>query len=97
MTPKNPKTAREDPLQKVAWIRTVAETDALGYVKNIYETFRKQRGWVPNILKATTIRPDVTRGWETFFNTLMYGPSGLKRAQREMIAVVVSAVNHCYY
>ncbi|MCA1605632.1 MAG: carboxymuconolactone decarboxylase family protein [Acidobacteria bacterium] len=27
----------------------------------------------------------------------MRGPSGLSRVQREMIAVVVSAANHCHY
>ncbi len=82
---------------KTAWIRTTGETEAAGYVKNLYESFKKQRGWIPNILKATTIRPDITRGWVPFFNTLMYGLSGLKRTQREMIAVVVSAANDCYY
>ncbi len=83
--------------ERVAWIRTAGEAEATGYVKNLYESFKKQRGWIPNILKSTTIRPDITRGWVPFFNTLMYGPSGLKRTQREMIAVVVSAANDCYY
>ncbi|MCH7804754.1 MAG: carboxymuconolactone decarboxylase family protein [Acidobacteria bacterium] len=82
---------------KTAWIRTAGETEATGYVKNLYESFKKQRGWIPNILKSTSIRPDITRGWVSFFNTLMYGPSGLKRSQREMIAVVVSVANDCYY
>ena len=91
------KSEKTDPLNRVAWIRTVAETEATGYVKNIYQGFKSQRGWIPNILKSTTIRSDLTRGWVTLFNTLMYGPSGLKRAQREMLAVVVSAVNHCHY
>ncbi len=91
------KSEKADQLNRVAWIRTVAETEATGYVKNIYEGFKAQRGWIPNILKSTTIRSDLTRGWVTLFNTLMYGPSGLKRAQREMLAVVVSAVNHCHY
>ena len=97
MTQKKPKSKENDQVDQVAWIRTVAETEASGYVKNIYEGFKKQRGWIPNILKSTTIRSDLTRGWITFFTTLMYGPSGLKRAQREMLAVVVSVVNHCYY
>jgi len=37
------------------------------------------------------------RGWVSLFNTLMYGPSGLTRSQKEMIAVVVSAGNQCHY
>ena len=97
MTQKNPKSEENDQLNQVAWIRTVTETEASGYVKSIYEGFKNQRGWIPNILKATTIRSQLTQGWVTFFKTLMYGPSGLKRAQREMLAVVVSVVNRCYY
>jgi AhpD family alkylhydroperoxidase len=27
----------------------------------------------------------------------MYGPSGLSRAEREMLATVVSQANHCFY
>ena len=83
--------------EKIAWIKTMPEAEASGYVKSLYEGFRKQRGWVPNILKSTSIRPDATRGWVSFFNTLMFGDSGLSRSQREMIAVVVSAANQCHY
>jgi uncharacterized peroxidase-related enzyme len=31
------------------------------------------------------------------YNDLMLGESGLTKLEREMIAVVVSSVNHCYY
>ncbi|MEE8348073.1 MAG: carboxymuconolactone decarboxylase family protein [Acidobacteriota bacterium] len=85
------------PIEDIAWVATVPLDKATGYVKNLYEGFRKQRGWIPNILRSTTIRPDLTRGWVPLFNTLMYGPSGLTRAQKEMIAVVVSAGNQCHY
>ena len=84
-------------IEDIAWIETVHPEEATGYVKSLYEGFQKQRGWIPNILKSTSIRPDVTRGWVPLFNTLMYGPSGLTRSQKEMIAVVVSAGNQCHY
>ena len=32
-----------------------------------------------------------------FYNDLMLAPSGLSKLEREMIAVVVSGRNHCYY
>lgn len=89
---KRRKTSAE-----VAWIRSIGESEASGYVENLYENFIRKRGWVPNIVKATTIRPGITRGWVTLFNTLMYESSGLTRTQREMIAVVVSAENKCHY
>ncbi len=43
------KSEKTDQLNRVAWIRTVAETEATGYVKNIYQGFKSQRGWIPNI------------------------------------------------
>ena len=47
------------PTEDIAWIETVHPAQATGYAKSLYEGFQKQRGWIPNILKSTTIRPDV--------------------------------------
>lgn len=81
----------------MAWVKTVGEAEAEGYVKTLYEGLVKQRGWVPNVVKSTTIRPELTRAWMGVFTTLMFGPSVLTRAQREMIATVVSVANRCHY
>lgn len=81
----------------MAWIRTVGESEATGYIKNLYDGLVKQRGWIPNIVKSTTIRPELTRAWMGVFTTLMFGESELSRAQREMIATVVSVANRCHY
>ncbi len=81
----------------MAWVRTVEEPEADGYVKTLYEGLIKQRGWVPNIVKSTTIRPELTRAWMSLFTTLMFGASELTRAQREMLATVVSVANRCHY
>ena len=97
MPEDNPNRDSTAQMEGIAWIETIQTEEAAGYVRSLYEGFQKQRGWIPNIVKSTTIRPDVTRGWVPFFNTLMYGPSGLTRSQKEMIAVVVSAGNQCHY
>jgi uncharacterized peroxidase-related enzyme len=81
----------------MAWVKIVEEPEAEGYVKGLYEGLVKQRGWIPNIVKSTTIRPEMTRAWMGLFSTLMFGPSELTRAQREMIATVVSVANRCHY
>jgi uncharacterized peroxidase-related enzyme len=81
----------------MAWVRTVESAEAEGYVKSMYEGILKQRGWIPNIVKSTTIRPELTRAWMGVFTTLMFGASELSRAQREMIATVVSVANRCRY
>ena len=81
----------------MAWVKTVEEPEAEGYLKTLYAGMIKQRGWIPNIVKSTTIRPELTRAWMGLFTTLMFGPSELTRAQREMIATVVSVANRCHY
>lgn len=54
-------------------------------------------GMVPNVLKAYTGNPEKLRAFSQFYNQLMLAPSGLSKLEREMIAVVVSSANHCYY
>lgn len=81
----------------MTWVRTVGEAEAQGYVGTLYEGLRKQRGFVPNVVKSTTIRPELTRGVTSLFTTLMFGPSEFTRAQREMVATVVSVANRCRY
>ncbi len=82
----------------VAWIRTVGEAEATDHVKAMYEALIKQRGWVPNIVKVHSIRPDGLRAAMQMMNATMYSQtSGLTRAQREMIATVVSVANRCHY
>jgi uncharacterized peroxidase-related enzyme len=83
---------------EVAWIRTVDEAQAEGPVKAVYDGLLKQRGWVPNIVKVHSIRPDGLRAAMQMMNATMYSTtSGLTRAQREMIATVVSVANRCHY
>lgn len=81
----------------MAWVKTVEESEAQGHIKSLYEGLVEQRGWIPNIVKSTTLRPQLTRAWMGLFTTLMFGPSELTRPQREMIATVVSVVNRCHY
>jgi alkylhydroperoxidase family enzyme len=50
-----------------------------------------------NILRIHGIHPRTMRHHYDLYLELMRGPSPLTRIQREMIAVVVSVVNHCHY
>ncbi len=81
----------------MAWIKTVEEAAAQEPLQSIYEGLRKQTGMVPNILKVFSLHPGTMGATMSLFHTLMYGPAPLSRAQREMIALVVSAINRCHY
>ena len=54
-------------------------------------------GFVPNVLRAYSLRPNRMRNFRATSNELMLAPSGLSKLEREMVAVVVSCANHCYY
>ena len=54
-------------------------------------------GLVPNVLKAYAFDEKKLRTFTELYNDLMLGDSNLSRLQREMIAVVVSSVNRCFY
>jgi len=58
---------------------------------------REKLGMVPNVLAAYAFDEKKLRAFTDMYNDLMLGDSGLSKLEREMIAVAVSSVNHCYY
>ena len=54
-------------------------------------------GFVPNVLRAYAHDNQKLEAFAAFYNDLMLAPSGLSKLEREMIAVVVSSQNRCYY
>lgn len=81
-----------------AWIRMVPEEETEGELAELYREYMDPiHGVVDNILKVHGIRPKTLRDHGQLYRTTMYGPSELSRVEREMIAVVVSAINECHY
>jgi uncharacterized peroxidase-related enzyme len=54
-------------------------------------------GFLPNVLAAYSADEAKLRAFATLYNELMLADSGLTKLEREMIAVVVSSANRCYY
>jgi uncharacterized peroxidase-related enzyme len=54
-------------------------------------------GFVPNVLRAYAFDTGKLQAFIDMADDLMLGDSGISKLEREMIAVVVSAVNHCHY
>ena len=54
-------------------------------------------GFVPNVLAAYTFDEKKLRAFVGMYNDLMLDDSPLSKLEREMIAVVVSSANRCYY
>jgi alkylhydroperoxidase family enzyme len=81
----------------MAWIKVINEKNAEGKLRETYDRFRAPWGGVDNILKIHSLRPKSLDGHYEFYKILMTGSKDLPKAKREMIAVTVSALNHCVY
>ena len=84
--------AREAP----AWIETIDVPEASGRLAKSYERLgAKDR--ISHIIGVHSLHPAAMEIHVRLHRTLMFGPSPLTRVERESIAVVVSAVNDCFY
>ena len=68
-------------------------------IKKYFAKCQEKLGLIPYVLRAYTANPDKLRAFSRFYNTLMLDDERCKlsKLEREMIAVVVSCANHCYY
>jgi uncharacterized peroxidase-related enzyme len=81
----------------MAWIKVIDEEQADDKLREAYDQVSNARGTVANILKIHSLHPKVMTSHLALYRELMFGPSELTRAEREMIAVSVSVANHCHY
>jgi alkylhydroperoxidase family enzyme len=78
----------------MSYIQLIHENEAEGKLKELYEVMGNK---VANILKVHSLFPESLEAHLGLYKTIMFKKSPLSRAQREMIATTVSAVNHCHY
>ncbi len=73
--------------------------DLPGDIKKYFAICEEKLGMVPNVLRAYTVNAEKFRTFTAFYNQLMLDEEtcALSRLEREMIAVVVSSANRCYY
>ncbi len=81
----------------MAYIKVIEEEDAGTELKETYERVKGARGKLSNILKIHSLLPKTIETHLNLYMSIMFDNSGLKRADRELIAVVVSAANDCEY
>ena len=81
----------------MAWIKVINEQNAGRKLREMYSKMVEPWGGVDNILKIHSLNPDSLRTHFEFYKVVMRGSRDLSKIRREMIAVVVSSINHCYY
>jgi alkylhydroperoxidase family enzyme len=81
----------------MAWIKLVADGEATGRLKEMYDAAIARAGRVFGIVRTMSPNPPVLEKSMAFYVQVMKGPSGLSRREREMLATVTSSINDCYY
>ncbi|HKV29607.1 MAG TPA: hypothetical protein VJT14_01165 [Candidatus Dormibacteraeota bacterium] len=82
-------------MARIAWVE---DDEASGEVADLYRELKKTstRGNVPDILRTMSLRPDFLRAIDEA-SRMHFTDGALSRAEHEMIASYVSALNRCHY
>jgi uncharacterized peroxidase-related enzyme len=76
----------------------VPELDALpDDIRARIVAVHEKAGFIPNVFLAWAHRPEEFRAFFAYHDALLEKNGGLTKAEREMIVVATSAVNHCHY
>ncbi len=81
----------------MAWIRLIQDGEATGLLKRLFDEAIARAGRIWNIVRVMSRRPKQLDASMALYREVMFGESALTRAEREMVAVVVSATNGCFY
>jgi uncharacterized peroxidase-related enzyme len=81
----------------MARIKIIEYEEAEGQLKKFYDDIIQKRGKLAEIHKIHSLNPQSLIDHINLYMTIMFNKSPLSRAQREMIAVVVSEANKCEY
>jgi alkylhydroperoxidase family enzyme len=79
------------------WIKQIPLEQATGLLKAEFNKALKRAGRVWHIVHIMSLNPRILRDSIQFYISTMMSESPLSRVQREMLAVVVSVENRCFY
>lgn len=66
-------------------------------IQKYFDICDEKLGLIPNVLQAYAFDMAKLRPFMDMYNEVMLDDSGLSKLEREMIAVVVSSINRCWY
>ena len=80
-----------------SWFPVPDETELPSDLQRLFAKARERLGFVPNVFRVYSFRPQRLSAWFAHYRQLHEPTQNLTAADREMIAVVVSAANGCLY
>lgn len=81
----------------MARIKVTQPEEAEGVLKNVYDILIEKRGKISEVLKIQSLHPQSIQSHLNLYMDIMFSKTSLSRAEKEMIAVVVSVANGCEY
>lgn len=82
----------------MAWIETIPDDSWSGPLEEIYEeVVDKHYRRVDEIMAVHSLNPRALRAHANLYQSAMAGTKGLRKVERELIALVVSLENECHY
>lgn len=95
---REPRPQEPRPQEPRPWIRWIRDHEAEGALAHLYAQALDRAGRVWNILRVMSLRPRALQTSIGLYQCIVQQQSEhLGRAEREMIAVVVSRANQCHY
>ena len=79
------------------FIRQIPIDEATGLLKREFDKAIRRAERVWNILHIMSLNPRTLKSSMEFYGAVMFGSSPLTRAQRELLATVVSVELDCHY
>ena len=79
------------------YVRTIPYEESRGELTDIYDKMIKTRGFISNVQAVSSLKPNIMQTLVAHVGSVMFDESGVSRAEREMVAAVVSATNKCQY
>ena len=98
IAPDPSRAGREDAMADAPTALDLPPVDPLPAATMAYfQLCAEKLGMVPNVLRAYAFDIAKLDAFTAMYNDLMLAHSGLSKLEREMIAVVVSSENRCWY
>ena len=82
----------------MAYIEVIPDDEWTGKLAKLYAgVVDRTHGRVDNIIAVHSLNPRGLAAHQTLYASAMSGTATLRKAERELIALVVSLENHCHY
>ena len=95
--PKKKPAPKRAPAKRISFLPVPPPKRLPDELQELMAKAEERAGHVPNVIRAYSFRPDRFLKWWKHYQTVMRAESGVTEAEREMIAVTVSAENRCEY